>query len=999
MQSCVKLNAHDDHSSRYPGIIADVMHSTTRESRRLVHKPPPVPRSRSTSRSRATESFSVLPPLSPQIPAPPRTPEPYRLTPTQVKRDTRNAFVILPEVSPPVRSRSPSPGGRASPFKIRTFRESTLPSRHASREPSPEKRKSILKRKSSLSSSPTRFTAKLPPTDYRRRQSLSPGRAILIENRFKGPQPRSKSTPRIPPPKICVTDDNKKDFLNRRKISRSVSPARRKPGDKPTSDVNSKVDKAKGDLLTVENLDDKENDLPNNQNEKAPSVKTADTLDTKDPGSSKPPPKPANSPKKNVTKVQNNAAKKALNSTSPRKSINSNENKSNFSKSPQKENPNLKSPTPRSRSSSKSPAKKASDSKTNDMSQRSKYTTGFNSQRTISPSRNSTLKKNANKTPVVAKPVSKQPVVAPRPTTLKNEKKKEDAKKEYMKTDMNPLGDGKEEEKEPMLPKENGEEKNVEVKSEAPKNGSVSVVENNNNSPKKNSPKKETPKTSPTKKSTPVRSPSKSPKRVEPRKRSLTRDDTSKSLPVEEITPTAPITLMRTSTAPALAAAHPDIANRVTTAVESHMSPKSPNRKIINKKINEQLSKVSEVPSMSKESIRSNFSTETVRAVGKEGSPVRIKKNGLVQTVMVKEEPEVEVLSANNLMRNDMVNNNGHRNIAWDRPDNHIAVETDNTTDDEPESVTPRSCCCFNLFSRCKCCNTCLHKCKQSKMYDRIGNAAQCCQSKCCGGLTSRLGTLCGKLKCKGLSKLACCSKLSCCGKLKGASSCCKRTPREVDVEGQGSEPKVTCAKRLKNMWRFLCCLNTGCCRRIQDKCGCCKRLACCKMGGCCGPLTPEEEVERQKRNRMKKSKKNSRQTSMNKEQSKIDPSMVEHQSIMRAGIPILPVGLAWICMILNVLIPGSGTFMSGLFCLCVGKPRFQVNDTPFGRLGAFIVQCLVALAQVFTILFCLVGWGWSIWWGTIMLKLAKKHQRMKQAERNETEAPVTNQNHVVDNI
>ncbi|XP_008479783.2 uncharacterized protein LOC103516588 [Diaphorina citri] len=767
------------------------MHCTTRESRRLVHKPPPVPRSRSTSRSRATESFSVLPPLSPQIPAPPRTPEPYRLTPTQVKRDTRNAFVILPEVSPPVRSRSPSPGGRASPFKIRTFRESTLPSRHASREPSPEKRKSILKRKSSLSSSPTRFPAKLPPTDYRRRQSLSPGRAILIENRFKGPQPRSK-----PDNHIAVETDNTTD-------------------DEP--------DSVTPRSCCCFNLFSRCK-CCNTCLHKCKQSKMYDRI--------------------------GNAAQCC----------------------------------------------------------QSKCCGGLTS----------------------------------RLGTLCGKLKCKGLSKLACCSKLSCCGKLK---GASSCCKRTPREVDVEGQGSEPK---VTCA-----------------------------------KRLKNLWRFLCCLNTGCCRRIQD----------KCGCCKRLACCK----------MGGCCGPLTPEEEVERQKRNrmKKSKKNSRQTSMNKVRNASLVSLE-----GKAPFSEMVDDLGEGQWSM-----------------GSMVT------VEPTQPDNHIAVETDNTTDDEPDSVTPRSCCCFNLFSRCKCCNTCLHKCKQSKMYDRIGNAAQCCQSKCCGGLTSRLGTLCGKLKserceqlqskccggltsrlgtlcgklkCKGLSKLACCSKLSCCGKLKGASSCCKRTPREVDVEGQGSEPKVTCAKRLKNMWRFLCCLNTGCCRRIQDKCGCCKRLACCKMGGCCGPLTPEEEVERQKRNRMKKSKKNITQSIFFppfQEQSKIDPSMVEHQSIMRAGIPILPVGLAWICMILNVLIPGSGTFMSGLFCLCVGKPRFQVNDTPFGRLGAFIVQCLVALAQVFTILFCLVGWGWSIWWGTIMLKLAKKHQRMKQAERNETEAPVTNQNHVVDNI
>lgn len=40
---------------------------------------------------------------------------------------------------------------------------------------------------------------------------------------------------------------------------------------------------------------------------------------------------------------------------------------------------------------------------------------------------------------------------------------------------------------------------------------------------------------------------------------------------------------------------------------------------------------------------------------------------------------------------------------------------------------------------------------------------------------------------------------------------------------------------------------------------------------------------------------------------SKLDASFVEHVSTMKAAIPVLPVRLAWICLILNVFLPGFG--------------------------------------------------------------------------------------------
>lgn len=40
-----------------------------------------------------------------------------------------------------------------------------------------------------------------------------------------------------------------------------------------------------------------------------------------------------------------------------------------------------------------------------------------------------------------------------------------------------------------------------------------------------------------------------------------------------------------------------------------------------------------------------------------------------------------------------------------------------------------------------------------------------------------------------------------------------------------------------------------------------------------------------------------------------LDESLVEHTSEMRGAIPVLPIPLAWFCLILNCILPGVGTF------------------------------------------------------------------------------------------
>jgi len=58
-----------------------------------------------------------------------------------------------------------------------------------------------------------------------------------------------------------------------------------------------------------------------------------------------------------------------------------------------------------------------------------------------------------------------------------------------------------------------------------------------------------------------------------------------------------------------------------------------------------------------------------------------------------------------------------------------------------------------------------------------------------------------------------------------------------------------------------------------------------------------------------------------------------------------------------------------------VGIPRFSQFDSARARIGSFIINIIVAVSQFFCVLFCFVGWGWSIWWGTIMLRCASKEK------------------------
>ncbi|ESO83569.1 hypothetical protein LOTGIDRAFT_133311 [Lottia gigantea] len=93
--------------------------------------------------------------------------------------------------------------------------------------------------------------------------------------------------------------------------------------------------------------------------------------------------------------------------------------------------------------------------------------------------------------------------------------------------------------------------------------------------------------------------------------------------------------------------------------------------------------------------------------------------------------------------------------------------------------------------------------------------------------------------------------------------------------------------------------------------------------------------------------------------------------SWIRSAIPHLPLGVAVLCLLLNIIIPGSGTMLSGVAILCCGRPR--VNSKDDHVIVTICVNVWVGFAQLFTITFLLVGWFWSLAWGIRMIILAGK--------------------------
>ncbi|KAK3753377.1 hypothetical protein RRG08_005965 [Elysia crispata] len=88
-----------------------------------------------------------------------------------------------------------------------------------------------------------------------------------------------------------------------------------------------------------------------------------------------------------------------------------------------------------------------------------------------------------------------------------------------------------------------------------------------------------------------------------------------------------------------------------------------------------------------------------------------------------------------------------------------------------------------------------------------------------------------------------------------------------------------------------------------------------------------------------------------------------KHGSLYNA-IPRMPVALAVFLCILNIVVPGLGTFISSWTCLCgcqtkLGKPA-----------RAFGLNLLSAFLQMISFV-VIVGWVWSIIWGMNFVQIA----------------------------
>jgi hypothetical protein len=101
-----------------------------------------------------------------------------------------------------------------------------------------------------------------------------------------------------------------------------------------------------------------------------------------------------------------------------------------------------------------------------------------------------------------------------------------------------------------------------------------------------------------------------------------------------------------------------------------------------------------------------------------------------------------------------------------------------------------------------------------------------------------------------------------------------------------------------------------------------------------------------------------------------------KHGPLQRA-IPVMPLALAVVSCVFNIVLPGTGTLLAAFSVFCCGTTT-RMNSA----LRAFLLNIVSGLLQLSTFLL-IVGWIWSITWGMTFVQLALS------AKENRERSPV----------
>ncbi|XP_076463529.1 protein stum homolog isoform X2 [Babylonia areolata] len=106
---------------------------------------------------------------------------------------------------------------------------------------------------------------------------------------------------------------------------------------------------------------------------------------------------------------------------------------------------------------------------------------------------------------------------------------------------------------------------------------------------------------------------------------------------------------------------------------------------------------------------------------------------------------------------------------------------------------------------------------------------------------------------------------------------------------------------------------------------------------------------------------------------------VTEKHGALYNSIPCMPLPVAILCCIFNIVVPGLGTFISAWTSLCGCKTRLGHPAKAFG------LNLLAAFLQMVTFVL-IVGWVWSIIWGMNFVQIATVSKNNKGDKRSPAE-------------
>ncbi|XP_052768953.1 uncharacterized protein LOC128209121 [Mya arenaria] len=108
---------------------------------------------------------------------------------------------------------------------------------------------------------------------------------------------------------------------------------------------------------------------------------------------------------------------------------------------------------------------------------------------------------------------------------------------------------------------------------------------------------------------------------------------------------------------------------------------------------------------------------------------------------------------------------------------------------------------------------------------------------------------------------------------------------------------------------------------------------------------------------------------STSKDRGEVAP---EPESSLRDSIPAMRKAVAVTCLILNILLPGLGTFVAGLTTLCGSAIRKKTMTSQ----KVVCSNTWVAFLQFVTAFIFLLGWIWSIVWGVAFITISDDYYK-----------------------